>query len=63
MVCTSDVHMMYEPNCPECNPEGYQALLNQAPQGEPGQPDAAPAPAPEPRATPSTHGEGYSDKY
>jgi hypothetical protein len=31
--CQNDLHSLYGPNCPGCNPEGYRALLKVAPEG------------------------------
>lgn len=60
--CTNELHEMYPGNCPECNPEGYAALLSQAPKGE------AVKEAPQGRPTRRTtaeraHDQGYTDRY
>lgn len=61
--CTDpDLHELYPGNCPSCNPEGYRALLAQAPQGIPSAPEreARPTRRTEPLGT---HDAGYSDSY
>lgn len=57
-----DLHELYPGNCPSCNPEGYQRLLAQAPQGVPAAPDQSSRPTR--RTEPvATNDAGYSDSY
>lgn len=56
--CAHELHPMYEPNCPECNPEGYADLVKGAPRGQ------AQPPEQTVRAQGRTPmGQGYSDTY
>lgn len=61
-MCRHELHALYEPNCPGCNAEGYARLLEQAPQGKPGQPDAEHRPTRQ-TAPPRGHDQSYGDTY
>jgi len=61
--CNDPLHVLYEDNCPTCNPDGYRDQLAKAPQAK-----SEPVPESEPVVTRdvqggSFHGDGYSDTY
>lgn len=56
-MCEHPLHNLYEENCPGCNPEGYEKLVGQAPEGTTELPE-------EPiRQRVGSMGDGYSDTY
>lgn len=60
--CTNDLHEMYPGNCPDCNPEGYAALLAQAPQATTSREVQTDRPTRRTTA-PRAHDQGYTDRY
>lgn len=61
--CANELHELYPDNCPGCNPEGYQALINQAPQGQVQQPEPRSSRPARGRDARGTHQGSYSDRY
>lgn len=56
--CDSPLHNLYAPNCPRCDPKGWEKLRSKSPEGIVGEPD----PTPE-QDRGGAHGTGYSDTY
>lgn len=64
--CAHESHELYPGNCPECNPEGYQALLGQSSPGQAEETAGTAKPASRAQRSADakgTHGNSYSDAY